>query len=160
GAVALLAGDPLVIVEEIAAAVEDQVTSVYLQALDVVGRMAMNYVNARPVDQAMSKGDLIFGDLISPVATPVDRDDDEMASAGLTRDRFGDLLDRTIGEIGQEVHPGRPRRRSPLGGYTARRGAEGEDKDPPLSPNVKHGWCRRLLGVPSRADVLDARILQ
>jgi hypothetical protein len=75
-------------------------------------------------------------------------------------DRLGNLLERMVGEIGQEVHAAHRRPCSPLVGHTARRAAEGEDKDPPIPPNFKHGGRRSLLGVPACAGVLGARILE
>src|SRR5438105_3937571 len=68
----LRAADALVVVDEIAAPVEDQPAPVELQGARVVRGVPVDDVHAA-VDERMGEGDLLAGDRIAPVGPPVDR---------------------------------------------------------------------------------------
>src|SRR5206468_2966169 len=101
--VSLLATDALVVIQEVAAAIEDQPIPVDFHALDVMGRMAMNDVHTGPVDQAVGEVDLLLRDAKTPVASPMDREDHDVPFTGMTYDRGCDFLHGLVGEIREEV---------------------------------------------------------
>lgn len=70
---AFVALDAFVVVDQIAAAVEDQPPVMDLEALGVVGGVAVDPVNAGLVDQAVGEAPLFFGDDVAPVAAGRDR---------------------------------------------------------------------------------------
>ena len=63
--------DPLVVIQEIPAAVEDQAVPVDLERLGVMGRMAVDHVDAS-LDQPVGEVALLGGDIVAPVAAPMD----------------------------------------------------------------------------------------
>src|SRR5947208_3628706 len=69
--VVLVAGDALVVVDEVAAPVEDELPRVHLQGARMVRGVAVDEVHAG-VDQGVRTGGLGAGDEVAPVGAPVD----------------------------------------------------------------------------------------
>lgn len=66
----LVISDALVIVEEVAAAIEDGFSSIDLNSFCVVGGMTVNDVEARIVDQAMREMSFLVRHRVAPIITP------------------------------------------------------------------------------------------
>jgi hypothetical protein len=77
----LVAADPLVVVDEVPAAVEDQLAAVDLDSARMVRRVAVHQVDTRTVDQVVREPPNPLGDAVTPVAAPVNRDDHRVAGA-------------------------------------------------------------------------------
>jgi hypothetical protein len=67
-----VAADALVVVQEIAAAVEDELVPIYLEAHRVVRGVAVHDVHSRGIDEHVGKGTLPGWDAVAPVAAPVE----------------------------------------------------------------------------------------
>lgn len=65
-AIFLVTGDSLVIVDEVAAAVEDEPVAIHLNGPRMMRGMAVNNIDS-PLDQSMSEPDMVGRDLVSPV---------------------------------------------------------------------------------------------
>ncbi len=72
-AVGLVAGDALVIIDAVAAAVQDEPAAVHLDRARVVWGVAVHHVDAA-VDQSAGEAHLIGVHAVSPVGSPVDGD--------------------------------------------------------------------------------------
>src|SRR5690606_26345322 len=66
----LVTADPLVVVEEVAAPVEDRPAAVDLDRLRVVGGVAVHDVDARVIDQRVREAAVLARDLVPPVGAP------------------------------------------------------------------------------------------
>src|SRR5262249_32251565 len=116
--VEVVTADPLVVVDEVAAAVKDEPLAVDLDRAGVMRRVAVDEVGPG-VDELLRQPDLVHGDLVPPIGSPVNGDYDDVAApfrpAHLANQR-GD------GIAGQVVDPwairaGLPRRRNAAGGH-------------------------------------------
>src|SRR5262249_25610648 len=67
----LIAANALIVAQEISATIEDQSLAVDLDGFHMMRRVAVNDRDAF-VNQPMSEADLLIGDVIPPVAAPVD----------------------------------------------------------------------------------------
>src|SRR5690606_35643826 len=79
-------GDPLVVVQEIAAPVEDRAVPEDLDRLRVVRRVAVDDVDPGVFDQRVGEATVLLGDLVPPVPAPVDRGDGDVARPLRRRD--------------------------------------------------------------------------
>jgi hypothetical protein len=61
-------------------------------------------VHARLVDELVGERALLGGDVVSPVATPVDRDDHDVSCAAHRLDPLSDAPYGGSGEVVQQVH--------------------------------------------------------
>jgi hypothetical protein len=82
-----VAADALVVVDEVAAAVEDELPVVHLDRPGMVRGVAVHDVHAA-VDETVGERALVPRHVVPPVAAPVDGDDDEVARAPSRPDAF------------------------------------------------------------------------
>jgi hypothetical protein len=78
GPAGLVAGDALVVIDAVAAAVQDELAAVHLDRARVVAGVAVDEVDAA-VDQPAGEAHLIRVEAVSPVRSPVDGDDGDVA---------------------------------------------------------------------------------
>ena len=69
-----ITADPLIVGEEISAAIENKTPFEDLDRLHVMRRVAVDHVDTF-LGQTMGKGDLFQRNVIAPIATPVNRRD-------------------------------------------------------------------------------------
>jgi hypothetical protein len=113
-AIGFVSRNALIVVEEVPATEEDRLAVIDLYGSGMVRGMPMHDVDAGAVDKRMSEGALLFGDCVTPVRTPMDRQDDDVVLV-LTRiaDPIGDCQDALFQQIGEQVDPGTPGARGP-----------------------------------------------
>ena len=73
-----MASDAFVVVDEVTAAVQDELPSIDFDPLDVVRRVAVNDVDPCLIDQPVCELSVSGGYAIAPVAAPVNRRDDDV----------------------------------------------------------------------------------
>ncbi len=86
--------DAFVIVDEVATAIEDQLASVDLDRLGMMRGMTVDDVDHAGFDQATCERLLVLGNWISPVAAPVDGNDDNVPRPPAGRGLRGDPVGR------------------------------------------------------------------
>jgi hypothetical protein len=93
--ISLVARDAFVVVQEVAAPVENGPPSVDFDCLRMMRGVAVDHIDAGHIDELVSQGDLLLFDLVAPVVTPVNgsHDDVSLSPAGLypSRNVKGDL---------------------------------------------------------------------
>ena len=165
-----VSADPLVVVEEVAAAVKDRLAVVGLHRLDVMGGMAVDHVDAGGVDEMAREAAVGRRDGVTPVAAPVDGDDDEVARPAIVVDPLGEWRDRCSGRFdkmdagagrrrpanraGRRSTGRRGRRRAPapcrvVAGWRGRRRPRWCDR--PRQPSARHGSARQASAPVPRA---------
>ena len=78
-AIFFVPADTFIIIEEIAAAIENEPLMVDLDGLRVMRRMAVNDRHIRPVDEGACE-ELLFGrDFVAPIRSPMKRDNGQIA---------------------------------------------------------------------------------
>ena len=75
----LVTADALVVIDQVAAAVADELAAIDLDCLRVVGRMTVDEIDPRFSDEIVCQGALLVGDVVAPVAAPMYRDKDNIA---------------------------------------------------------------------------------
>ena len=90
-AIPAMAGDALVVVDEIAAAVENEPVTIHLDGADVMRRVPVDEIDTT-FDQPMGKLDKVLRDIESPVGAPVNRNHRDVA-----RLLHGGNASRTLG---------------------------------------------------------------
>ena len=88
--IVFVALNALVIVQKIAAAVEDQPIAVDLDPLGMMRGMAVNDRNISALDKAMGKVPLPFRNVITPIRSLMNRDNNHVTRLSVTRDLVGD----------------------------------------------------------------------
>src|SRR5271166_1820538 len=119
-----VAANALIIIQEVAASVEDQSIFVYFDGFRVVRGMAVDKGNICTIGQSMRKPSVLFWNLISPIRSPMNGGDDHIARPPQARDLFGGPRDAVLAETGEKVHAGGRCSCSPIPEDAARRGGE------------------------------------
>ena len=127
--VPLMAGDPLVVVDQVTAAVQDQLAAIHLDRPRMVRRVSVHDVDTA-VDQPVGEADLIGVDVVAPVGSPVHRHHDDVTGPAHLRRRRQSSIGRRSVRAATMLTPGRSRRGRPAVRNAAGRRAEGEDDDP------------------------------
>src|ERR1019366_8952370 len=84
-----VAADAFIIIEEVAATIENEPLMGDFDGLRMMRRMAMNDGHIRPVDERACE-ELLFGsDFVAPIRSPMQRDNDQIARLLNTEDMFG-----------------------------------------------------------------------
>jgi len=145
-----MAGDAFVVVDAVAAAVQDQLAAEHLDRPRVVRGVTVDEIDAA-ADQPVREADLIRADPIAPVGSPVDGDDHDITGP-LGRPRPADeVIGGRVGQIGQQVDAGPargggPARRDPAGGRPA-----GEDHHAAAAGHRDGRRPPGLTGIPPGA---------
>ena len=87
-----MARDALVVVDEVAAAVEDQLAAAPLDAFRMVRRVAVQHVDPARINQPVRELLLLDRNAIAPVAAPVNRDHDDVPCALFGADALGQSI--------------------------------------------------------------------
>ncbi len=149
----LVTTDAFVVVEQVPAAVQDKLAAVDLQADGMVAGVTVDDVHPGNIDQEVGEFAMRLGDMVAPVASPVQRGDHEVARLLYPFDFAGDMVDCAIGQVGQMVHAGVHRPRRPAGRHATALRAPGEDQHAPATcegqdgrggglPRIVSGACR------------------
>src|SRR5215472_18345646 len=101
--VLLVAADALVVVDAIAAAVEDELAPVDLDRAGMVRGVAVDQVDAA-VDEPAGEADLVTVHAIPPVGSPVDGHDRDVARLPGGAHPGDDTIGGSLAQVGQEVH--------------------------------------------------------
>jgi hypothetical protein len=102
----LVAANALIVVQEVAASVEDQSILVAFDGLRVVRGMAVDKRNIGPIDEGARKSSLLFRTLISPICSPMNGCNHQIAWPPYALRLFRDPRDAFIGKVGDKVHAG------------------------------------------------------
>ena len=86
----LVAFNPFVVVQEIAAAIDNEPTAVNLDGLRMMRRMPMDDRDIGFVDQRVRKTALLFWNIVAPVRPPMDRNNDQITRPIKTHDGISD----------------------------------------------------------------------
>jgi hypothetical protein len=97
-----VAGDALVVVDEVAAAVQHELAAVDLDRSGMMRRVPVHDVHST-VDEPMGEPAVSGGHLVPPVGAPVDGDDDYVAVPPHTVDLGDDVGGTVLGEVREEV---------------------------------------------------------
>ena len=122
--VLLMTGDAFVVVDAVAAAVQDELAPEHLDRARVMRGVAVDEVDTA-ADQPVGEADLVRVHVIPPVGSPVDGDDHDVTGPPGGPRPAGDVVGGGAGQIGQQVDagPGRgsgPACRDPAGTRRAR----------------------------------------
>lgn len=128
----LVSVDAFVVGEEVAAAVHDRLARVHLERPRVMRRMPVHHVDPA-VDERVREADVLLGDLVAPVPSPVDRDDDDVARAPDPRCAIDDGGGLVVAEIAEERDAGCILARRPPRRDAARRMTDAEHEHAPAS---------------------------
>ena len=132
-----LAPDAFVVVQEIAAAIEDELAAVDLDALDVMRRVAVHDVGAAVVDEPVGEGALFAGDIEAPVAAPVHRHHDDVAGPPLPVAELGDRPRPCAAETrSRKFTPARPRVAAQSAGTPLSSVAQAKTSTRPVGPSA------------------------
>src|SRR5664279_3670313 len=99
----LVAANALIVIQEVAASVEDQSILVYFDGFRVVRGMAVDKRNIGLIDEAARKSSLLFWNLISPICSPMNRCNDQIAWPPYALHLFRDPRDAFIGKVADKV---------------------------------------------------------
>src|SRR5207244_11826243 len=77
----LVARNAFVVIDEVTAAVQDQLSTPQLDAFRMMRRMAVHDVYARRVDQPVGEAAVLRRNAMSPIPAPMNRCDDHVAGA-------------------------------------------------------------------------------
>src|SRR6516165_3022785 len=89
--VALVTTNPFIVVQEITAAIENETISIDFDRFWMMRRMPVNDRHACLVDQSSGKNRLLIRNVISPIGSPMDRNDDKIAWLSSRHDFVSDL---------------------------------------------------------------------
>ncbi len=108
----LVAPDPFVVVDEIAAAIENKPIAVNLDGLRMMRRMAVDDGNVGAVDERMGKALVLVRNFVTLIRSPMHRNNDQIARPLNARDFIGDPCGAGLGRLGEEInaHWSRPKR--------------------------------------------------
>src|SRR5260370_32860325 len=109
----IVTADSFVVGEKIAAAIENEAILEYLDRLHVMGGVAMHDGDAF-INQAMGKRALLRGNVIAPVAAPVDRCDEDIARLLMLSHLTCDSRSGRFREIVEEIDSRGNTRGAPL----------------------------------------------
>ncbi len=99
-AVAIVTLDAFVVIDEVAASVEDRFPLVDLDSLGVVRGMTVDDIDTGLIDQLVGEGSLVRRDFVTPVAPPVNgRHDDVVVLAGCAN-LLPDATCAFVGQVG------------------------------------------------------------
>ena len=146
-----MAADPLVVVQEVAAAVEDRAPAVDLDRHRVVRGVAVDDVDGRALHQRVREAPVSGGNVVPPVGAPVHRRHDDVARAPRALHEPGHALDGLVGEVRQQVDARRRRARRPVARNAGVRGAEGEDERAAPAAEIERRRRPRRGQVAARA---------
>ena len=134
-------GDALVVVDEVAAAVEDEAAAVDLDRPRMVRRMAVHHIGRVKVDQPARELLVRLRYLHAPVAAPVQREQHAVARSPPLRDVIGHLPRRGVVQPGQQGHAGPLRDGAPRRRHTAVRCGPGKQQQARATGQRQHGRC-------------------
>src|SRR5271157_3449492 len=151
------AADAFVVVDAVAAAVEDELAPVGLDRPGVVRGVAVDHVDTA-VDEAAGEAGLVTGHVIPPVGAPVDGDDDDVAGLPGGARPGDDLVGGGAGQVGQEIYARPGGGGGPSRGDAAGHRPAGEDHGTaasghrddcglPCAGGVRSGSCGRQPGA-------------
>ena len=138
--VLLVAADPLVIVDKIAAAIQDQFLAVDLERPRMVRGMSMDKIDSA-VDEPMRKAHLFRFDAIAPVRAPVCGDDHHVTGLPYVAHPAAQLIGECLSKGGKKMDAWLILGGCPPEWDTAGWRAESEDQDPSTRPwDRNNGW--------------------
>lgn len=148
--------DPLVVVEQVAAAVEDQPPPVDLDRLGVVRGMPPDDVRPARVDEAAGEGGLLGGELVAPVRAPMERDDEHVAGPLEAAQPAAELLEGRRAQVREVSEAGPVLAGGPVFGHAAAFRPERADEDAAPPWEAEDRGRARLAEIPARAGERDA----
>jgi hypothetical protein len=113
--------------------------------------MAMNDRHMSPIDESMREAVLLFGNLISPIGSPMDLCDDHITWLFYTCDLIGNPPNSIFAEVWQEVHSGNLMCCRPIERDAARYRSEGAS----LALYLQDGGCTCLDEVAASSGTFD-----
>ncbi|MNQ67177.1 hypothetical protein D3C85_816870 [compost metagenome] len=136
--------DTLVVIQQVATAIDNQALAIDFQALDMVRGVAMHQVHAGFVDQAMGEALLLRRHGKAPVAAPVQRDQHPVAGLLERPNMLGGALHAARREVVEARDSGAPLAGRPIRRYPTIAGGVGEYQQAPV---VGQRHYRRGLGA-------------
>ena len=146
-AVLVVVPDALVVVDAVAAAVEDELAPEHLDRARVVRGVTVDQVGPA-VDQPVGEADLAGAHAIPPVRSPVDGDHSEVTGPLFGPDPAGDIVGGGVGQIRQHVDAGPVPGGGPVGRDPAGTGAARQHDDTAAARHRDGYRPPRLLAVP------------
>src|SRR5260370_7980773 len=89
--VALVSADPFIVVQKITAAIENETISINFDRSRMMRRMPVNDRHACLVDESPGQNLLLIRNVISPIGSPMDRNDDEIARSPRSEEHTSEL---------------------------------------------------------------------
>ena len=87
----LVTGDPFVVIKEITAAIKNKPIPVNLNGFRMMRRMTMNDRDVGTIDERMGKAPLYIRNFVTPVRSPMHRNNNQVIGAACARDVLGYL---------------------------------------------------------------------
>lgn len=78
-----MTADALIVVDKVAAAVDDELAPINLQSLGVMGRVTVDDIGTGLVDQLVSERYLTLANVVTPVTAPMYGRDDDIVRANI-----------------------------------------------------------------------------
>jgi hypothetical protein len=104
--VALVTTDAFIVVQEITAAIENEAVSIDFDRSRMMRRMPVNDRHACLVDEGPGQNLLLIRNVISPIGSPMDRNDDEIARSPERHDLVSGLQRACLARSGSKLTPG------------------------------------------------------
>src|SRR6266566_5391731 len=128
--VALVTTGPFIVVQKITAAIENETISINFDRSRMMRRMPVNDRHACLVDESPGQNLLLIRNVISPIGSPMDRNDDEIARPPERHDLVSGLQRARLAQVRQQVDAWSVGCRSPLERDAARCRSERKDQEP------------------------------
>ncbi len=120
----------------------------------------MDKRNIGLIDEAARKSSLLFWNLISPICSPMNRCNDQIAWPPYALHLFRDPRDAFIGKVADKVHASGRWSRSPIPRDAARRRREGKCHQASFAGNLENRRGARLRAIAAGPSGLDPQTFE